>query len=92
MIHLRNLVRMLILLAVVFGIPIIAAMLTRGTGWSPRPVGWGALLLICALGWYAFRAERKGGKSGAILRSVRTTISPNLELPQRRRGSRHKGE
>lgn len=90
MIHLRNIVRLLLLLCVLFGIPALAAMLARQIGWNTMVVGWLSLVLIAVFACLGFRAERKGGRFGSSLRDFRRVIFPNSELPRRRPGRGHK--
>lgn len=90
MIHLRNTVRLVLLFGVVFGTPVLAAVLARQNGWNPQLVGWLTLLLLAVLAWLGAVMERRGGPLGTIVRKSRTAIFPNSELPPR--GSRRKSE
>lgn len=91
MIYLRNFVRLLALLCVVFGIPAAAALLAGRLGWSPPLVGWLTLLLLLVLGWFAARAERSGNALGLFYRKLRRIFFPtNNESPPRRSGGRRK--
>lgn len=89
MIHLRNIVRLLLLLCVLFGTPALAAILAGQIGWNSRLVGWLTLVLVAVLAWLGFRAERKGGWLGAGLRGFRRVIFPNSELPRKKPGRSH---
>ena len=90
MLHLRNIVRMVLLLGVVFGLPVLAAVLARQVGWSPQLVGWLTLLLLVVLAWLGSTMERRGGPLGTLVRKARKTLFPNSELPPK--GSGRKSE
>jgi hypothetical protein len=89
-IHLRNFLRLLLLLCVLFGIPALAAILAGQIGWNSRLVGWLTLLLLAIIAWLGFRAERKGGWLGAGLRNYRRVIFPNSERPRKVQGRSRK--
>ena len=66
----------LIVLAFVFGIPVLAAVSTRWLGGSPQVVGWLAMMLMGLLAWVAAREMRKGSNLGLKLKLVRAALFP----------------
>lgn len=74
--RIRTILGMLIVLATVFGIPVLAAVSTRWLGGSPQVVGWLAMMLMGFLAILGARQIRRGGKVGDRLKRLRTALFP----------------
>lgn len=72
----RTILGVLLVLATVFGIPVLAAVSTRWLGGRPQVAGWLAMMLMGLLAFLAARQIRAGGDLGDKLKRARASLFP----------------